>query len=553
MPSAATLLFFAAVALLLSGGALCAERQTVCTITVNSPDEKEAMRAGLQPERFRFVELVEKGRPDWLASACHRGIRCDVLVISGHYDGGNEFFSDRIDAREFLPVDELERVSCGASCPGLFSRLKEVYLFGCNTLNAQSPTSVLAEIERSLLRSGHTRAEAQRLTRALSARQQDSSRDRMRLIFKGVPAIYGFSSVAPLGPTAAFRLGQYFRTAGPGEIGNGRPNARLLAAFAAHSMVVTAGIAETGPEAALRRDVCQFSDDRHSTAQRLAFVHRLLDRDVTEARLFLDRIESVAASLSAADRLSPAVAKALQAIAEDDRARQQFMDFARSVDRPAVRARMIGVAHDLGWLTIHEQRAELARMIGELLAAGAVTAAEVDLVCTLNRNHELDPARAMLHPSPAHGDKIAEAAVLACMGAADARARMLKALTSTHAEDVRLAQVYFRHRPITDVNELRAVTAGVTQMTDAAAQVRALNALARHHLSDRECLDRLARLYHVTSSPEVQAAIAGILIRADFAAIARPEVVETLRQHRLGSAEDDLMIDALIRRLQAPL
>ena len=55
---------------------------------------------------------------DWLESACRQGVRCDVLVISGHYDGGNEFFSDQLDVREFLPVNEMERVSCSNSCPG---------------------------------------------------------------------------------------------------------------------------------------------------------------------------------------------------------------------------------------------------------------------------------------------------------------------------------------------------------------------------------------------------------------------------------------------------
>src|SRR3954464_7685813 len=85
-----------------------ADKKTVCTITVNSADEKEAFRRSLPPDKFQFVELVEHGRPDWLASACQQKIHCDVLVISGHYDGGTEFFSDRVEAREFLPVDEME-------------------------------------------------------------------------------------------------------------------------------------------------------------------------------------------------------------------------------------------------------------------------------------------------------------------------------------------------------------------------------------------------------------------------------------------------------------
>src|SRR5438552_15464399 len=102
-----------------------AEKKTVCSITVNSSDEKEAFRRSLPPDKYQFVELVERGRPDWLASACQQGTRCDVLVISGHYDGGSEFFSDRPELDEFLPVDEMERASCSDSCSALFARLKE--------------------------------------------------------------------------------------------------------------------------------------------------------------------------------------------------------------------------------------------------------------------------------------------------------------------------------------------------------------------------------------------------------------------------------------------
>src|SRR5512135_687117 len=170
-----------------------AEPKTVCTITVNSPDEKEAFRRNLPADEFRFVELVERGRPDWLSSACRAGVRCDVLVISGHFDGGDEFYSDRPDVREFLPVDEMERASCSESCSGLFSQLKEVYLFGCNTLNADATKRMSSEVGRSLVRAGHSQSDAGRLARSLDQRHGESSRDRMRRIFMNVPVIYGFS------------------------------------------------------------------------------------------------------------------------------------------------------------------------------------------------------------------------------------------------------------------------------------------------------------------------------------------------------------------------
>ena len=101
------------------------QKQTVCTITVNSADEKETFRRYLPASRYEFVELVERDRPDWLASACRKSVACDVLIVSGHYDGGNEFFSDQLEVREFLPVSELERVSCSGSCTGLFARFDE--------------------------------------------------------------------------------------------------------------------------------------------------------------------------------------------------------------------------------------------------------------------------------------------------------------------------------------------------------------------------------------------------------------------------------------------
>src|SRR5437879_13683362 len=73
-----------------------ADKKTVCTITVNSPDEKETFRRSLPEGDFQFVQLVERGRPDWLASACRRGVRGDVLRISGHFDDGPEVYLARL-------------------------------------------------------------------------------------------------------------------------------------------------------------------------------------------------------------------------------------------------------------------------------------------------------------------------------------------------------------------------------------------------------------------------------------------------------------------------
>jgi hypothetical protein len=539
-------------ALSLSAPFAAAQKQTVCTITVNSADEKEAFRRYLPAAKYEFVELVERDRPDWLASACRAGIACDVLVISGHYDGGNEFFSDRLEVSEFLPVDELERVSCSDSCPGLFSQLKEVHLFGCNTLNPHPQSSASAEVVRSLVREGHSPKEAERHWQSLNAGHGESSRDRMRLVFKDVPVIYGFSSVAPLGPIAASTLSSYFRTNGAREIGQGRPSGRLLGHFAPFAMTVTQGMTDQDPHAAVRRDVCQFADDRLPDAKKLGFVHQLLQRPTAEARVHLDRIDRYATSLDDPARRTPEVAQALAAIAGDAEARARFLDFARDADRPPVRVRMLKVAQDLGWLSADQRWEELALMLGELQARKTVGISEVDLACTLNQAHDLDGAfnRRVVPGSPT--DDVPHAAVRACLGSAEGHARTLDGLVGPVEADVKIAQAYLRHRPLTDAAELRRVADNIAHMPASDAQLRALEALGRHYVSDRGILERLTRLFSETSSWSVQAAIAGILIRADLRSIASPQLVHTLLDKRLQSPPGDDMVDALIRRLQPP-
>ena len=525
--------------------------QTVCTITVNSADEKDIFRRYLPAAKYKFVELVEKGRPDWLASACHAGVSCDVLIISGHYDGGNEFFSDQLASREFLPVDELERVSCSDSCPGLFSKLKEVHLFGCNTLNPGANSSVSADVLRSLVREGRSPKEAERQWRSLNAGHGASSRDRMRQVFKDVPVIYGFSSVAPLGPTAAATLNSYFRSHGAGEIGQGRASSRLLAQFAPYGLTVTQGMTDQDPNAAVRRDVCQFADERVPDAKKLGFIHQLLQRPTAQARVHLDRIQRYTNALDNPVRRTPEVNQALADIAGDGAVRTRFLDFARDADQPEVRSRMLTLARDLGWLTPDQRWSEVALMLREMHARSNVGMTEVDLACRLNAGHELDSVFERNLPPTSAADDVAHAALRACMGSSEGRALTLAGLLSPRLADVQIAQAYLKQRPITDSTELRHITASIASMEPSQAQVQALETVGRQYVSDRETLDLLTRLFSQTSSQPVQSAIASILIRADLRSIASAQLVQILQKDRRSSPSDDEVIDALIRRLQS--
>lgn len=495
--------------------------KTVCTITVNSPDEKETFRRHLPPGEYRFVELVERGRKDWLASACHQKISCDALIVSGHFDGGDEFYTDRLDTSEYVTVEEMERASCSESCPGVFANLKEVYLFGCNTLKPLPEQHAL------------------------------SNRDRLRNIFANVPVIYGFSAKAPLGRYAGPVLDRYFQTAPAGEVGSGKASARLLGLFAPVSMTVTSGVTAADPQAGLRGDACRFLDDRLSPAQKVAFMHELLERDGPGTRMLLEQLEHFMASLKPAEMVERKTAAALDAIAADRAARERYLASARDAGEPAMRMRMMALARRIGWLSPAEEQAEFVRMLGERMARNLVGREEVDLACARDARGVDAAALRPLAASALKVGKVAPAAAVACLGNADARAFVVRAVSSPNADEVAIAQAYLRQRPLADAGELRAVATAIARMPASTAQVRALDTLAQQRGWDAESLREIARLFPLARSLDAQRAIAGILIRADHRVLGHAELARTLQQSRIKSPDGEDVIDALIRVLQA--
>lgn len=537
-------------ALSLAAAAAAAAPKTVCTVTINSDDEKLVMQRHLPKADYRFVELVKKGRPDWFTQACREQVKCDVLVISGHFDDGTEFYTDRFDDREFLTVHEMQHAACSPSCNNLFSQLKEVYLFGCNTLKSAPRYNAGAEVLRSLTRAGSSTADAERTAALLSERYGQSNRDRLRHIFKDVPVLYGFSSKAPLGRVAGPLMERYFQTAPAGEVGSGRPSPTLLSLFGPTSMIALPGLTDTDPHLPFRQDMCSLAGDTLADADKVAFMHQVLQRDMPDVRMFLEHLERYANALGPLQRSQPAVAQALRGIERDLVTRERYLAFARDADEATVQVRMMALARMLGWLTPQQEEDEFLHMVADRMARGGLGATEVDLVCSRHRETEPTLARRVLASGAARPAKATHNAVLACLGSAEAHERTLRALTSPHDDDVAIAQVYLRHRPLAERAELRAVAAGIARMPGAAAQVRAIETLARQRITDPESLAEIARLFPQARSLEVQRAIANLLIRADTRALQRAELARSLRQHRLRSPDGSDVIDMLIRLLQ---
>jgi len=174
----------------------------VCSITINSSDEIEMFRKHLGSKDFNFIELVplsEKSRPNnvhWFKEACQKAYRCDILVVSGHF--GGLFFGE--NNNYILPVDIMENQSCSNSCAGLLSDVKEVFLFGCNTLAGKGRDHRTPEQYLQVLLDHHmARDMAETVVAARYLPFGLSFEEQMQFIFPSTTTIYGFTSLSPLG------------------------------------------------------------------------------------------------------------------------------------------------------------------------------------------------------------------------------------------------------------------------------------------------------------------------------------------------------------------
>jgi hypothetical protein len=190
-------------------------------------------------------------------------------------------------------------------------------------------------------------------------------------------------------------------------------------------------------------------------------------------------------------------------------------------------------------------------MVADRMSRDDIGKHEVDLVCSTRQGPRPELVRQLQASDAARPDRVAHAAVLACLGDERAHERTVRALTSALDDDVAVAQAYLRHRPLAGVNEVRAVASGIGRMTAPGAQVRALETLGKQRLADPQSLQEIARLFPQARSLQVQRAIAGILIRSDTKMLARSDLARSLRQHRLKSPDGQDVIDVLIRLLQS--
>lgn len=195
--------------LLLMPALVIAASKNACTVTLNSTEEAELFKKHLNPADWNFIELTENALNDqdnqWLQKSCEKKIKCDILIVSGHF--GGTFFGK---SPFRLSVEDLEAASCDSHCSGIIHEPKEVFLFGCNTLASKDKDRrTPEEYMRVLLEDGFSQAQASQIVSFRYSGFGDSFKTKMTQIFAKSPRIYGFSSIGPSGKTVEPYLKKY--------------------------------------------------------------------------------------------------------------------------------------------------------------------------------------------------------------------------------------------------------------------------------------------------------------------------------------------------------
>lgn len=374
-------------------------RLTVCTFSFNRPDEVAVFKAELPKEDFDVVDLTP--RPPLpsasgtapaasLASACSPRLHCDVVVYSAEFAG--RFFGS---SGTSVSVGEMEEASCERSCRGLFHHPSEVFLLGCNTLatkdqDRRTPDEYL----QVLLDHGFDRASAERVVALRYGPLGPSFRGAHRRIFKGVPRLYGFSSVAPTADFTVTRLRRYFRAKGnyrqylEETRGDARPNRELLDAFRGTGLVQTSGLTPSEAAAADRAQICRLYDETRPVDERLAVIAGFFERGDFFA--FLPTVETFMAR-HPAEQLNGEARRVLAEIRDRHAARDQVVALVRDLDVSALKMELAHLALQLRWMTAKEFRT-LAIAGARQLLRRPVTSEVVDVMCEISKRQFLGDA-----------------------------------------------------------------------------------------------------------------------------------------------------------------
>lgn len=428
--------------------AVCASAKTVCTVTINSANEANLFRK-YAPAGTEFIELTEYSsngqQNDWFSNACQSGIRCDTLVISGHFGSG--FFGDTDFS---LGLNELEAKACDRSCEGILNAPSEVFLFGCNTLasserNARTPE----EQYQRYIHAGYSPNESARLTAEVFGYTGISRTATMKRSFFGVPHVYGFSSTAPSGPRIAPSLKNYFKRADNKawsiEHLEGKKNKLLASSLAGMNFTEIEGLKSWEDGGEPLQNICALRSEKSDQATKLAKITELLETG--DFSMYLPAAEDLISG-TFHGTLSDSSTEALEGLKGSEAARENFMNSLATLKNSdllwSIRLDRAFIAWKLDWIS-DEELVSMEKEAFTYLFNGKITEAVASQVCAYTNKKEGESWEVPFKRS--HLNHSLAWKALACMRASEWKDIAIGLLNkSAKVDDLRIEVMYYLAR-----------------------------------------------------------------------------------------------------------
>lgn len=362
---------------------------TICAMTINSPDEKKIFQAQAAKNSAKFnpvVELTQMGNEsDWFSKACSSGIRCDQLVISGHFAG--DFFGE---SGKSLSLKELEAAGCSKTCEGILNQPYEVFLFGCNTLSGKEGDSrTPAQYLQVLLNDGIPLAQAELVVQSRYGDVGDSHKASMQRAFGGeLKQLYGFHSVGPSGANVKGFINNYFtKVSAAGQLEKQQAKrmmnkVEMTNNFLAQSLKNTAftQCASVDANDAKMKKVCGLLDARKSVGDKLDLTIELLGQE--DYLVYLPAISNFMGGIEY-DRLSEEDKKAFDLIKNNNVIKQQLLALIDKTDGLGLKSEWIMLVGNMGFISKEEVTLRLSAEV-EKKFSKPLSDNDVEMLCSMN-------------------------------------------------------------------------------------------------------------------------------------------------------------------------
>lgn len=365
---------------------------TVCAITINSDDEKKVFQSQISkyPKKYNpIVELTTMGSDtDWFKKACASGVRCDQLIISGHF--GGKFFSEDKSNRKELSLAEIEEAGCSKSCENILARPYEVFLFGCNTLaTKESDGRNPDEYLRTLVRDGLSLPMAEMVVASRYGTLGDGNKAGMRRAFSGDNKnIYGFDSIGPSGKNVKKLLEKYFSKTPPVERLEKLQAQRMMNEVAKANKVLAESLKITAFTQCdsgnitdpVSQNICKLLNIKSSVKAKLDLTLELLGDEN-----YLAYLPAMNQFFKANDpeKFPPALRKELLKITRNESIKNQVLSFVKSTKSLGLKVEWSAFAKNVGFMSKSEMESVVTEEIKQVFKR-PLSIAMKDSLCSMS-------------------------------------------------------------------------------------------------------------------------------------------------------------------------